>query len=297
MKRKQGADEAKLRRAMDVADPDKPAICATCGTRYSQAKYDAAHCLVCEDDRQYVPSDGQRWTSYDRLLSDHCVAIKRHADRLHELKVIPEFAIAQRAFLIESAVGNVLWDCLPLIDAAALAFVESRGGLAAIAISHPHYYGLMVEWARLFDCPIYLHEEDRQWVMDDDQRVEFWQGARQSLVGNLSIVHTGGHFPGSTILYCADSETVFVGDSLQISRDMKHLSVMHSFPNYIPLTGEETLQVFRRTAPLRFDAMFGAFSHQNLPQGARGVFDQSLKRYEMIFGGRGEERREADACD
>lgn len=285
MKPKQAVDRLQSLREMNVADPDKPTICVTCGTRYSHAKYDAAHCVVCEDDRQYVHPDGQQWTTYDRLLRDHCVAIKRHADTLHELKVTPGFAIAQRAFLIESTEGNVLWDCLPMIDAASLAFVESRGGLAAIAISHPHYYGLMVEWARLFDCPVYLHEKDRQWVMDDDQRVEYWQGECQSLVGRMSIVHTGGHFPGSTILHHAESETVFVGDTLQVSRDMKHLSVMHSFPNFIPLSDDETLRVFRRVAPLRFDAMYGAFSHQNLPHGARGVFDQSLKRYELIFRG------------
>ena len=75
----------------------------------------------------------------------------------------------------------------------------------------------------------------------------------------------------------------------QVSRDLKHLSVMHSFPNFIPLSDVQTLRVFERVAPLRFDAMFGAFAHQNLPQGARRVFDQSLKRYEKIFGGQEED--------
>lgn len=284
MEQKQGVGDPKLQCLIDVADADKPTICVNCGTRYCQVKYDAEHCVVCEDDRQYVHPDGQQWTSYDRLIHDHSIAIKQHTDGLHELKVTPDFAIAQRAFLIESTSGNVLCDCLPLIDSAALAFVKSRGGLAAIAISHPHYYGLMVEWARLFDCPVYLHDKDRQWVMDDDRRVEYWEGDCLPLTGSMSIVHTGGHFPGSTILHHAVSETVFVGDTLQLSRDKKHLSVMHSYPNFIPLSDDETLRVLERVSPLQFDALFGAFSHQNLPQGARAVFDQSLERYETIFG-------------
>ena len=33
--------------------------------------------------------------------------------------------------------------------------IAGEGGLAAIAISHPHYYAAMVEWAHAFGCPIH----------------------------------------------------------------------------------------------------------------------------------------------
>ena len=39
------------------------------------------------------------------------------------------------------------------------------GGIAAIAISHPHYYSSMAEWAEAVDAPIYLHAADREWVL------------------------------------------------------------------------------------------------------------------------------------
>ena len=52
--------------------------------------------------------------------------------------------------LIQSPGGNVLWDCISLIDDATIEAVRSLGGLATIAISHPHCYSGMVEWSRAF---------------------------------------------------------------------------------------------------------------------------------------------------
>ena len=56
----------------------------------------------------------------------------------------------------------MLWDCVTLLDDDTAAAVERRGGLAAIAISHPHYYSAMVDWGRRFGCPVYLHAADRR---------------------------------------------------------------------------------------------------------------------------------------
>jgi hypothetical protein len=68
-------------------------------------------------------------------------------------------------------------------------FVHRRGGLAAIAISHPHYYTIMVDWSERFGgIPIYLHAEDREWVMQPAETIVFWRGERQPLFGGLSLV-------------------------------------------------------------------------------------------------------------
>ena len=59
----------------------------------------------------------------------------------------------------------MLWDCLALIDDATIDVLKGLGGIAAIAISHPHYYTTMVEWSRaLGGVPIHLHAADRKWV-------------------------------------------------------------------------------------------------------------------------------------
>lgn len=52
----------------------------------------------------------------------------------------PSFAIGQRALLVRTPQGNVLWDSITLIDDATVDAVRKLGGIRAIAISHPHYY-------------------------------------------------------------------------------------------------------------------------------------------------------------
>ena len=69
---------------------------------------------------------------------------------------MPDFAIGQRALLVPFGDSNLLWDCITLLDDATAAEIERRGGLAAIAISHPHYYscdGRMGAALRLPDPP------------------------------------------------------------------------------------------------------------------------------------------------
>ncbi|MFV0467566.1 MAG: hypothetical protein ACK5MK_01430, partial [Dysgonomonas sp.] len=150
-----------------VSNSSSKIICKTCGTLYAEHLFDEDKCLVCLDERQYLKGYGQQWVSYDELAQDHSVKVKKLSDNLYELKILPDFAIGQRAFFIKSNSGNILWDCIPFIDQPVVDFIRNNGGLSAIAISHPHYYSLMNEWAKEFDCPIYLHKADEKWVMDD----------------------------------------------------------------------------------------------------------------------------------
>ena len=112
-------------------------VCCACGTEHANSgEAPPAACAICEDDRQYVPEEGQRWTTLAELRRDHRAVIRELEPQLTGIGLEPNFGIGQRALLLESGGGNVLWDCVPLLD-EMLAFVESRGGLSAIAISHP----------------------------------------------------------------------------------------------------------------------------------------------------------------
>ena len=68
-----------------------------------------------------------------------------------------------------------MWDCITCFDDEAAAEIERRGGLAAIAISHPHYYSGMADWAARFDCPVLLHADDAQWITRPDPAIELWE--------------------------------------------------------------------------------------------------------------------------
>ncbi|TAN13251.1 MAG: hypothetical protein EPN45_04690 [Rhizobiaceae bacterium] len=93
-------------------------ICATCGTQYPESPQPPAACPICEDERQYVASGGQRWTETAALGRDHAVVWGKEAEGLFGLRIRPAFAIGQRAFLVRHRDGNILWDCLSLIDRA-----------------------------------------------------------------------------------------------------------------------------------------------------------------------------------
>jgi hypothetical protein len=67
--------------------------------------------------------------------------------------------------LLCTADGNILWDCISLIDDATVTLINGLGGLRAIAISHPHFYTMLVDWSRVFgDVPVHLYANDAKWV-------------------------------------------------------------------------------------------------------------------------------------
>ena len=162
-------------------------ICVTCGTQFAETEKPPQKCEICEDERQYVGWSGQPWTTLDELRQSHRSVVRLEELGLYGIGIEPSFAIGQRALLITSQKGNVLWDCIPLLDQSLVEMIRGIGGISAIAISHPHYYASMVEWSRAFDCPIYLHAADRQWVMRPDAAIEFWEGESKQIGNGLSL--------------------------------------------------------------------------------------------------------------
>jgi hypothetical protein len=141
-------------------------ICTTCGTQHAEGEQPSAACAICQDERQYVKVTGQQWTRPERLRLTNRNSVRFEEPGLIGIGVEPPFAIGQRALLVRTPQGTVLWDCVPLLDPALVEVVQELAGLSAIAISHPHYYAAMVDWSRAFgNVPIYLHAADRQWVM------------------------------------------------------------------------------------------------------------------------------------
>src|SRR5512133_1269854 len=162
-------------------------LCTTCGTQFSPTQDPPERCPICSDERQYIGLGGQQWTRLEDLQRDHHNIIRELEPGLTGIGTHPEFAIAQRALLVQTPAGNILWDCISLLDPPTRAVVQSLGGIAAIAISPPHYYSSMVEWSRAFDAPIYLHAADRQWVMRADPHIQYWDGNTQVLDGGTTL--------------------------------------------------------------------------------------------------------------
>ena len=163
-------------------------ICVTCGAQFSPSAEPPPTCPICTDSRQFVGLDGQQWTTLEELSRKHHNIIQEQEANLYSIYTEPHFAIGQRAFLLQTPQGNVLWDCLALGDQPTMDAIRELGGIAAIAISHPHYYTTMVEWSLAFDsAPIHLHSADRQWVMRPHANVQQWSGDSRKLLADLIL--------------------------------------------------------------------------------------------------------------
>jgi hypothetical protein len=259
-------------------------LCTTCGTQYADSAAPPERCPICEDPRQYLKPAGQQWTTLDQLRRTHKNTLRAEEPGLIALGIEPHFAIGQRAFLVRSPGGNVLWDCLPLLDGALAEALRALGGLSAIAISHPHYYSAMVEWSRaLGGVPIYLHAADRQWVMRPDQAIVFWEGETRMLGEGLTLVRCGGHFDGGTVLHWAGGAegrgVLLSGDIIQVVADRKSVSFMYSYPNYIPLGPSAIRRIVTVVEPLAFDRIHGAFWDATIARDGKAVVARSAERY------------------
>ncbi len=257
-------------------------ICTACGTQFPIEKKEPELCPICADDRQYIPEHGQTWTNLEKLSDNYGIVIKKLDERLYELKMVPSFGIGQRAFLVITPGGNILWDCVALLNESIVDFIKAKGGLKAIAFSHPHYYSTMNEWAGIFNCPVYNHQNDEQWIFNKGSHVSLWQGIQKELWDGVRIINVGGHFPGSCILlapFLSPKGTVLCGDSFYISPSKKHMAVMYSYPNRIPLPLEEVERIKDQVLQLDFDTMHGFYDYQNIYLNAKEVLKNSLERY------------------
>jgi hypothetical protein len=258
-------------------------ICRTCGVQFAATDAPPERCPICDDERQYIGPNGQQWTTLAALQADAHNVIKPVAPDLIGIGTHPGFAIGQRALLVQTAAGNVLWDCISLLDDPTIAAVRALGGIAAIAISHPHFYSSMVEWSHAFDAPIYLHADDRQWVMRPDPAIVFWGGETQPLVDGITIIRCGGHFAGSAALHwaagAAGRGALLTGDTITVVPDRRYVSFLYSYPNLIPLPAATIRRIVGAVEPFAFDTLYGGWWDRIVTPDAKGAVARSAERY------------------
>jgi len=254
-------------------------ICVTCGVQFPPAVQPPENCPICEDFRQYVGLDGQQWTTPGELAGAHSNRIDEVDSGVFSMHTEPKFAIGQRCLLVQSPAGNVLWDCISLIDDETIGHVRGLGGIAAIAISHPHYYATMVDWSGAFgNVPILLHEEDRDWVMRPDRRIQFWSGETHQVNAAMTLIRCGGHFEGAQVMHSGHG-ALFTGDVIQVVPDRRSVSFMRSYPNYIPLPASAVERIVDAIEPFAFDRVYGAWPRFEIREGGKDVVRRSAARY------------------
>jgi hypothetical protein len=189
---------------------------------------------------------------------------------------VPKVGIGQRALLVQTPEGNVLWDCVSLIDETTIAAIEALGGLSGLAMSHLYMFGSRVAWSHAFGrAPIRLHASLKKWVMRPDPVIAYWDEESHALNGQVTLYRCGDHFTSSTALHwptgAGGRGVLLTSDTLHVTPDLKHVSFMYSYPNYIPFSARTVDKIAEKVAPLAFDRLYSHFAGLVIDKDAQEV--------------------------
>jgi len=255
-------------------------VCATCGVEHVEP---AGTCAICADERQWVPADGQAWTSLRELrAAGHRVQIEELEPDLYGLRVEPGVGIGQQAHLVVTPHGSVLWDVPPFIDRPAVDHVRAHGPVLAITASHPHMFGVQSAWSHALEqAPILVCEPLLDWVQRPDAAITPWRGQHEFAPG-LVLRELGGHFVGSSVLHWAagagDRGVLLSSDSIHGNPDGHTVTFMRSYPNRIPLSAAVVQRIAQGVADLQFERIYDNFGRGPKVDAAAAV-ERSAERY------------------
>jgi hypothetical protein len=258
-------------------------ICEQCGVQYADAPQPPSRCIICDEERQYINPNGQRWLTLEELQGERRNIFTQVEPNLTSIRTEPSFAIGQTAHLIQTPQGNVLWDCISLIDNETIQMIENLGGLSAIAISHPHFYSTSVEWSQAFGgIPIYINQADQQWMPRSSEHIHFWQSETPLHINDeISIVQCGGHFEGSSVLLwksgAGGKGVLFTSDTIMICADPSWVTFMHSYPNMIPLHPKKLMGIVSAVMPLQFDRLYNAFGRTTVKNAKHSIIESAIR--------------------
>lgn len=254
-------------------------LCATCGVENDT---DEDVCAICDDERQYLPPGGQRWTTLAERAEEGCrIEVTEREPDLFALRAVPKADIGQSALLVRTPAGNLLWEVPGYVDDEAVEAVRALGGVAAVMASHPHMYGCQLEWARALDAPVYVAEKDQEWVRRRGPEIVTWSEPFEVLPG-ITALQTGGHFPGSTVACWSAGAggrgVLLSGDTVKAAPATGWVTFMRSYPNDIPLSPAVVSRIADAVGGLAFDRLYDNFG-LTVAIDARDAVARSAERY------------------
>lgn len=260
-----------------------PHVCVTCAAHYAEDTPLPAVCTICTDERQYVGADGQQWTRHSELKAAHEMRFSEYEPGLWGVGLKPGLGIFQRALLVRTEAGNVLWDCVPVLTDEGYQRLVELGGVQAVAVSHPHFYSGMALYAEAFGANVYVHAADRQHVTHPHPRLRFWENERFSPLPGVTLIRGGGHFAGGTVLHwpagAGSKGALLTADIIGVVPDRRYVSFLYSFPNRIPLPPREVERVGAAVEPFEFDRIYGGWEGNVIANDAKEVVRRSVLRY------------------
>jgi hypothetical protein len=236
-------------------------LCAHCGF-WQHAFAPPLGCPICSDVRHTLPPEGYRFLAPDQAAqATHC-SWEEVAPSVLRLANEPTIGIGTCAYLIERPEGNILFEGLAWYDDALLAEIDGRGGVRWASASHPHAYGALWRIQERWECEVAMACADLNWTQAF--RVTWPFDERLELAPGLTLLRTGGHFAGHTVLYHGAAQLLFAGDALKIHWDdgrATGLSCHKAFNRQIPLSHDEMQRYREVMQPLAFTGLLTSFDY------------------------------------
>ena len=255
-------------------------VCETCGVEHAEA---VEVCAICSDERQWVPADGQKWATLEELAqAGRRVQVTELEPDLFGITVEPKVGIGQQTHLVRTRAGNLLWDPVGYLDDEAVNRVRELGEVTAIAASHPHMFGVQVEWSNaLGGVTVLVSEADVDWVQRPDPAIKTWSGQYEVAPG-LTLHQVGGHFPGSSVVHwtagAAGKGVLLVSDTIHANPDRATVTFLRSYPNRIPLSPAVVERITRAVTQIPFDRLYDNFG-RTVEAEATAAVSRSADRY------------------
>lgn len=256
-------------------------ICETCAVETADQPEPPQVCQICDDERQWVPEGGSRWTTLEQLRdAGTTLTVTEVEPDLWGIRADPAVGIGQQMMVVRTPEGVLVFDPVGFIDEQTVDFVRGLGPTLAVAASHPHMYGVQTEWAQALSAPVLLTRADSEWVRRPDV-VEFYDDRHQVAPG-LTLHRVGGHFRGQAVLeWKAGSQgrgVLLAGDAIFPNPDRKTVSFLRSYPNRLPLSGSVVQRIAAQVGELHFDRLYNNFGAV-VPREAQAVLRYSADRH------------------
>jgi glyoxylase-like metal-dependent hydrolase (beta-lactamase superfamily II) len=255
-------------------------VCETCGVEHAEA---VGVCVICADERQWVPAGGQKWGTLEELAQGgRRVRMVELEPDLFGITVEPKVGIGQQTHLVRMPACNLLWDPVGYVDEEAVKRVRELGEVMVIAASHPHMFGVQVEWSKaLGGVPVLVSEADAEWVQRPDPAIKTWNGHYEVAPG-LTLHQVGGHFPGSSVVHwtagAGGKGVLLVSDTIHANPDRATVTFLRSYPNRIPLSPAVVQRITRAVKQFPFDRLYDNFG-RTIEVGAAAAVSRSADRY------------------
>ena len=193
----------------------------------------------------------------------------------------PKLGIGPSGYLVPHPDGNIFFESCGVYSEAALETIAQRGGIRWLCFSHPHAYGAAWQLQERFEPQVAVQVEDLPWTgtlsvnTPFDEQLELGSGA--------TLIHTGGHFNGHSILFFENKKILFAGDMLKFHFDGKTLagiSTHKAFNRRVPMSHDEIKQYQAIVEMIDFEHIYTTF--ERAPDGCR---DLALQLFEKQLSG------------